>query len=285
MLFKKENIINNFFFIKLLTINFDKLEENIYLKDIININDINDSILIEYLNNNDILNNFMIDKIFNYNKNSKCFILKNLLNKNEIYIYSVTNDSDNIIENFLKNLNRLKIKSQDLSCLDKDNCLLMNGVYQELFENNTFKLIKEYIKTLSSDMIINIVGYSINGCSSILLSYLLTYVCNNTINVYSYATPKFCNIDLINEINKKSNINLLIINNKFDPFQLVLPNFTLNFENVLIYRKNIKYFSKHNIDNIINSNFRNNFIYYSYNNHIISECLKSLIKSFENFKK
>ena len=284
MLFKKENIINNFFFIKLLTINFDKLEENIYLKDIININDLDDLSLIEYLNYNNILNNFMIDKIFNYNENSKCLILKNLINENEIYIYSISDSSDNIIKNFLKNLNRLKIKSQDLSCIDKNNCLLMNGVYQELFENNTFKLIKEYIKTLSSEMIINIIGYSINGCSSILLSYLLTYICNNTINVYSYATSKFCNTDLINEINKKSNINLLIINNKFDPFQLVLPNFTLNFENVLIYRKNIKFFSNDNIDNIIISNFRNNFFYYSYENHIISKCLKSLIKSFENFE-
>ena len=194
----------------ILSINFDILIENTLLKNIINFNneDIHNkeikynSKIINYSIENKTIECYSIDKIFNYHKNSKCIILKNTLN-DEIIIFSITKYNNDFLKNMLLNKNRLRFLPKDLSCIEKKECKIFEGVYQELFKNNFLKNIKNYILNISNSININLVGKSINGMTNIVFGYLISLLIKNKINIYSFSICKFCNQEFINEIEKK----------------------------------------------------------------------------------
>ena len=279
-----KNLIKYYCLDILLGNNFDYLIENSMLEDIISLEKIIDNKkLIKYIIKNDFIKDYFIDKIFNYHENSKCIVLKNNNINDEIILFSITKPSNNQLESFLMNRNRLKIFPTDLSCIQKDNCELFYGVYDELFQHNFFKKIKQYILELSKNTVINTVGKSINGMTNIVLGYLINMVVNNQINIYSYSICKFCNQEFIDEIESKSNININIINHKYDAVQLLVEPFTLNFKKLFIIDKNlnIQYNQEMNQDDIIHNNFLSNMFSYSIKYHYTYNFFDSLLISIK----
>lgn len=279
-----KNLIKYYCLDILLGNNFDNLIENSILEDIISLKKIIDNKkLIKYIIKNDFIKDYFVDKIFDFHENSKCIILKNNNINNEIILFSITKQSNNQLDSFLINRNRLKIFPIDLSCIQKDNCELFYGVYDELFQHNFFKKIKQYILELSKNTIINIVGKSINGMTNIVLGYLIKMVVSNQINIYSYSICKFCNQEFIDEIEKKSNININIINHKYDAVQLLVDPFTLNFKNLIIIDNEliIQNNKDKNQDDIIHNNFLSNMFSYSIKYHYSYNFFDSLLNSIK----
>ena len=279
-----KNLIKYYCLDILLCLNFDILKENNSLENIIELdNIIENKKLIKYIVKNNFIKDYSINKIFNYHKNSKCVVLKNININNELILFSVTKPSNNQMESFLLNKNRLKFFPTDLSCINKENCELFYGVYGELFEYNCFKKIKNFILELDQNIIINMVGKSINGMTTIVLAYLINMVIPNKINIYSYSICKFCNQEFIEEIEKKSNININIINHKYDAVQLLVEPFTLNFKNLIIIDNEltIQNNKDKNQDDIIHNHFIKNMFYYSIKYHYTYNFFNSLLKCIE----
>ena len=277
----KEKILNYYCIDFILGIYFDFLEENKNLKSLINLNNINlDNLknnnesnnkykkIINYLINKKVIDNYFLEKIFDFHDNSKCIILKNIYIENEIILFSITKHNQNFFKNILLNKNRLKFLPMNLDCINKKNFEIFHGVYEELFENLFFKNFKEYILNFNKSLIINLVGKSINGMTNIILGYLINMVLENKINIYSYSICEFCNQDF-DDI-EKNNINLNIINHKYDALQLLVKPFTLNFKNLIILDKNSIFVQNNkdeNQDTIINKNFIFNLFSYSLKYH------------------
>ncbi len=279
-----KNLIKYYFLDVLLCTNFDLLLEKKLLSDVISVDELIDNKkLIKYFIKNDFIKDYFIDRIFDFNLNSKCVILKNNNINNEIILFSITKSSNNKLDSFLMNRNRIKIFPTDLSCIQKDNFELFYGVYDELFQYNFFKKIKKYILELSKNTIINTVGKSINGMTNIVLGYLINMVVNNQINIYSYSICKFCNQEFIDEIEKKSNININIINHKYDAVQLLVEPFTLNFKNLIIIDNEliIQNNKDKNQDDIIHNNFLSNMFSYSIKYHYTYNFFDSLLISIK----
>ena len=155
---------------------------------------------------------------------------------NKIFILSVSKSHQNKFINFLSNPNRLKFKPKELNFLNQNNFLIFEGIYEELFCHSFYKEFTDYIHTLfinNKELEYDFIGFSINGITSIFLSYLLTIVYENKMNIYSFAIPKFCNQQLIDEFEQKKNMNIKIINHIHDPVQLLIPPFTLNFKSII----------------------------------------------------
>ena len=113
--------------------------------------------------------------------------------------------------------------------------------------------------------------------------YLINMVINNQINIYSYSICKFCNQEFIDEIESKSNININIINHKYDAVQLLVEPFTLNFKKLFIIDKNlnIQYNQEMNQDDIIHNNFLSNMFSYSIKYHYTYNFFDSLLISIK----
>lgn len=290
----KENILNYYLLDIILTLYFDNLEENKYLENIIDLKNIffinNDEIkeelveikkdkieieevyknIIHYIFKNKILENYFIDKIFNFHNNSKCIIIKNKLIKNKIFLISITKYNQHFFKNFLLNKNRLKFLPVNLECINHPNCKIYHGIYDELFKKYFFKNIKQYILNLDKSINIELIGKSINGMTNIVLGYLISMLIENKINIYSYSICKFCNQDFIDELEKKQNIELHIINHKYDAIQLLIKPFTLNFKNLIIFDTNnfiIQSNKDENQDTIIHKNFIYHLFSYSLKYH------------------
>jgi hypothetical protein len=283
----KENILNYYLLDIILTLYFDNLEENTYLENIIDLKNIfyinNDEIkeevieiekdyknIINYIIKNKILENCFIDKIFDFHNNSKCIIIQNELIKNKIFLLSVTKYNQHFFKNLLLNKNRLKFLPINLECINQPNCKIYHGIYDELFKKEFFKNIKQYILNLDKSVNIQLIGKSINGMTNIVLGYLISMLIENKINIYSYSICKFCNQDFIDELEKKQNIELNIINHKYDAIQLLIKPFTLNFKKLIIVDKNnimIQTNRNENQDTIINKHFIYHLFSYSLKYH------------------
>ena len=284
----KEIILNNYSIDFILSLYFDNLQKNKNLQDIIDLKNLdfftfnkksdeeieeienNYKNIIDYSIKNDILKNYYIDEIFEFHNNSKCIIIKNNNIINKIYLFSITKHNHHFFKNMLLNKNRLKFLPVNLKCINKKDCKIYHGVYDELFKKHFFKNIKEYLLKLDNSISIQLIGKSINGMTNIVLGYLISMLLKNKINIYSYSICKFCNQDFIDEIEKKENIKLNIINHKYDAVQLLVKPFTLNFKNLIILNKD-KLIIQNNIDEnqdtIINKNFIYNIFSFSLKYH------------------
>ena len=77
----------------------------------------------------------------------------------------------------------------------------------------------------------------------------------------------------------QSNININIINHKYDAVQLLVEPFTLNFKKLFIIDKNlnIQYNREMNQDDIIHNNFLSNMFSYSIKYHYTYNFFDSLL--------
>jgi hypothetical protein len=301
----KKKILNYYSLDFILSIYFDSLEENKNLSSIIDLNNQDfffnkedleeiDEIknnykhILDYSIQNNILEDYYIDKIFKFHEHSKCILIKKKSNQKKLFLYSVTKHNHYFIKNILFNKNRLKFLPINLECINKSNCKIYHGVYDELFQKYFFKDLKLYLLTLDNSINIELIGKSINGMTNIVLGYLISILLSNKINIYSYSICKFCNQDFIDEIEKKQNIELNIINHKYDTVQLLIKPFTLNFKNLIIVDKNnltIQSNKDENQDKIISSHFIFNLFSYSLKYHSSIQFFKDLLShDNENIK-
>jgi hypothetical protein len=282
-----KKIINYYCLDILLSINFDLLLKNIELDTFIhqkNKKYKKYNKIINYIIENNICKNYIIDEIFNFHETSKCIILKNNKIKDEILLISVTKPGNTHLESFFLNKNRLKFIPNNLSWINKDKCEIFQGIYNELFEYNFFENMKIYIEKLSENITINLVGKSINGMVNIIFSYLINMIVNNKINIYSYSICKFCNQTFIDELEKKNNIHINIINHQYDIIQLLVNIYTLNFKNIILINNNIfiQNNKNKNQDDIIKNNFKENIFSYSIKYHYSNNFFNSLLKCLEH---
>ena len=253
----------------ILSYHFDFLEINQSLKYILdNIKKDND--IICFSKESKLFNHYKIIKIIKYHSKSKCIFLTHPKYKKNIFIVSISKSYNNNIINFLSNPNRLKFKCKELDFLNKTNCVIFEGIYNEIFDEFFYKQFKEFILNYNFSYIFNFIGFSINGISSLFLAYLTSIIKNNQINVFSFAIPKFCNQNLIDVFEKKKNLNIEIINYIFDPIQLFVPPFTLNFKNITFLKEKSKFIhsnQKENQDEFIKEHFSSYLSYFSFHNH------------------
>lgn len=275
----KLNLLKFFCMNSILSYLFDSLEINKSLYSILKKSNNNINDILQFSIESKLFIHYKIIHIIKYHSKSKCIFLSHTKYPKKIFIVSVSKSFNNIIINFLSNPNRLKFKSKELDFINKKKCTVFEGVYHEIFNEFFYKQFKNYIINYSDEYKLIFIGYSINGISSLFLAYLTSILKNFKIETYSFAIPKFCNQDLINIFEEKKNLKLNIINYIYDPIQLFVSPFTLNFKNIIFLNKNsINIQNNHEInqDTFIKKNFSSYLSCISFKNHssdIYFQCL------------
>lgn len=276
----KLDLLKYFCLKSILSYNFDLLEINKTLKYILD-KSIKNKDIIHFSKQSNLFNHYKIINIIHYHSKSKCIFLEHPKHDKTIFIISISKSYNNNIINFLSNPNRLKFKCKELDFINKKNCIIFEGIYNEIFDKLFYKQYKEYIKNYNNEYHLIFVGYSINGITSLFLAYLTSIIINNKINVYSFAIPKFCNQNLIDLFEKKNNLNIHIINYLSDPVQLFVYPFTLNFKNIF-FLKDKSYFihdnKEKNQDIFIKEHFSSYLSYFTFNKHLTSKYFNLLIE-------
>lgn len=133
----------------------------------------------------------------------------------------------------------------------KDNIRVHKGIYNQLFDNNTYqKLIIELNILFQKypDFSIYLSGHSLGAGLSTLFGYLLSYETEKDINIFSFASPRIGNYYWKQSFEIKSNLKHYRITNDYDIIPSV-PNFGYYhvgenirlLENSFIIKKNNDY--------------------------------------------